>query len=181
MAQQRNPVKKPVKSPDTVYAERYNEMRRYRDYELTAATWYTAILLGVLGLIVTAKFGDIGTTSLLAKSLSSSTTIQFLVAGAITLIGGGSFYSVRYVHFRYNELWNHTRATMETSWSKFTPAEMNIRPRHIIYMTHIIIIGASNFLIFAPPCQAGIVVSLAAIGLICLVTFVFVRPAPLAK
>ena len=43
-------------SKDTVYSEFYNEMRRFRDYELTASTWYMAILLAITGFILSAKF-----------------------------------------------------------------------------------------------------------------------------
>lgn len=45
---------------ESIYSELCNELRRYRDYELTAATWYTAILLALLGFYASAKFGSGG-------------------------------------------------------------------------------------------------------------------------
>lgn len=38
---------------DAVYQELYAEMRRYRDYELTIATWYTTLLVGIAAGVAT--------------------------------------------------------------------------------------------------------------------------------
>jgi len=56
----------------------YQEMRRYRDYELTVATWYTTILLAVLGFVLSGLSGGLITfvIALFAKDLNFSISTE---------------------------------------------------------------------------------------------------------
>lgn len=60
-------------------------MRRYRDYHLNVATWYTVILLAVFGEILTVKFGSVQPG--LSQLLSTNLAVKILIAVFTTLIG----------------------------------------------------------------------------------------------
>ncbi len=45
-------------SRESVYREMYNEARRHRDHEFTSSTWFVTLLLGILGFLLTARFGN---------------------------------------------------------------------------------------------------------------------------
>ena len=75
-------------TPDVVYQEMYQEMRRFRDYELTAATWYTTILLAFLGYVF--QFQD---QDLLANGIA-----KFFISALAALIGFGGIFSIEYVN-----------------------------------------------------------------------------------
>jgi hypothetical protein len=137
--------------PDTIYSERYNEMRRFRDYELTASTWYSAIFLAIFGLIVASKFQQ--PHSFIACLLSSNHCAQLIVAAAVTLIGWFSIYSVCYVGYRYHVLRHYMDLIMEPLspiQPRFKPRKFCFQPRDAIFFTQLIIIGASDLAIFAP-------------------------------
>lgn len=86
MPKQNNERKEPNEvNKDTVYSELYSEMRRYRDYHLNVATWYTVILLAVFGEILTVKFGSVQPG--LSQLLSTNLAVKILIAVFTTLIG----------------------------------------------------------------------------------------------
>jgi len=125
-------------SKDTVYSEFYAEMRRFRDYELTISTWYTAILLAVLGAILTFKFGP--TSSELSHLLRTNLLIKILLAGVSSLIGISGLCSVIYASRRYHELREYVDKNLEPKWKKFKPEYKKWGPRQAILMTFFILI-----------------------------------------
>lgn len=162
-------------SRDTVYSEHYNELRRYRDYELTASTWYTVILLGALGFIISAKFGGDIPPKPLGIALTNYFPIQFFVALVSTMIGGASLYSIRFANLRYQELRNYMAQHLEPSWWTFTRVRRKPTPLDTIYFTQLVIIGVTNYLLFSPPDWKGILAAAIGVGLICLIVWGFLR------
>jgi hypothetical protein len=158
-------------SKGTVYSERYNEMRRYRDYELTASTWYSVILLGILGFLISAKFGDNLASALFKFSPEDRILIQIFTAVAVTLIGACSLFSVRYVASRYDELREHVTRELEPPKWMFTPREFPIQPRHAIYAVQLLMVGASNAVLFTPPVYAGAVAFLISVTMLPVIVF----------
>ena len=84
-------------SDDCYYQEMYQEMRRYRDYELTAATWYTTMLLAILGFIVSKDHGIL------------DDKYKYSIMGLSMLIGFGGAFSVHYVSLRYRQIRDHIK------------------------------------------------------------------------
>ncbi len=139
---------------ETIYSERYNEMRRFRDYELTVSTWYSAILLAILGSIASEKFNQ---KSLLFIHLNSNLTYQVFIASAVVIIGLCFVYSLCYVSFRYQELRTYMTEFIEPNELpyKFKPYETYLKPRDAIFITYVILIGMTNFILLAPPVING--------------------------
>ncbi len=129
-------------SKDTVYSEMYAEMRRFRDYELTAATWYVVILLAILGAILTLKFGS--TQSGLSQLLSTNLPLRLIIAGFATLIGVSGCYSVIYGSSRYHELRKYVDGHLEPEWKKekFKPKRRKIVPLHFVLLVQILLVLA---------------------------------------
>ena len=73
---------------DVVYAEMYNEMRRFRDYEFTSSMWYTALLLAILGFVVAVRFGD--TARSFANLMDAQCWLKVGVTGIAVLVAGAS-------------------------------------------------------------------------------------------
>ena len=122
-------------SHESVYAEMYSEMRRYRDYEFTSSTWYLAMLLAILGFLLLTRFGERGTRfgELIASGWSFRIAIMItalLVALSCSLLMAYSFK--RYKHLReYVD-------TLEPEWKRrsFTPLKEGlINPRRIYHVT----------------------------------------------
>ena len=132
-------------SKDTVYSELYTEMRRYRDYELTASTWYIVILLAILGAILTVKFGPV--ESDLSNFFKFNLLIQLTIAGFATLIGVGGCYSVIFASLRYHELRKYVDRNLEPKWKKFKPKERRVGPHYFILLTQALLTIAIDIII----------------------------------
>lgn len=157
----------------TYYSERYNEMRRFRDYELTISTWFSAILLAILGIIATEKFNH---KSPLFVQLNNNLTTQILIALAVTTIGLCYVYSLCYVAFRYQELRTYMTAFIEPQKQpfQFNPYKTCITPKDAIFVTYVVLIGATNFILLAPHviCSA---ISFACSAIILLTPYIYFR------
>jgi hypothetical protein len=163
-------------SREAVYAEVYNEMRRYRDYELNASTWYTVILLGILGIIVSARFGgQVGQPSQLASNLQDNLLVQSIVAIIDVIIGGASLYSIRYANLRYHQLRNYATNNLEPDWHKNAMpnvlGKIRYSPLHTIYLTHFLIFAGTIYTIFSFYGYPGCLISIGITGLLCLIVF----------
>ena len=128
---------KNIISKESVYREMYNEMRRYRDYELNSSKWYSTILIAILGFILKDKI-------FISKSLdyqtSSKYNLQFIILISIItiLIVTASCHGVWVAHKRHDELRRYTN-TLEPKWKKFQPSKIAPFTRIFIYVTQIII------------------------------------------
>ena len=121
-----------VKS-ETVYGEVYNEMRRYRDFEFTSSTWYTALLLAAFGFLIATRYGE--TASRFDLILATSCTLKLLVVLGAAIIAATSNFLVWYSHQRYRELRDWTNNALEPSWKNITLRQISFTPRHIFYIT----------------------------------------------
>lgn len=159
-------------SINLIYQEIYQEMRRLRDYEINSSSWYTAILVAMLGFVVTIKYGDGTFDSELKSLLDTSVFVQCLFALVITFLGWSSACSVRYVSMRYHELKNylfdkrHVDLLSALNWAEFRPIERVVEPVNLIYLTHFMILAISNSIIFMPNGFAGIAISLSVLSIL---------------
>jgi hypothetical protein len=86
------------------YEQIFHEMRRYRDYELTVATWWNTVLLALFSGIIWAKSQAAGN---FAYTLSQSWTANFLLTAFVLAMGAGILHSLRYTSVRYST-WRST-------------------------------------------------------------------------
>jgi hypothetical protein len=136
-------------SSDIAYQEMYQEMRRYRDYELSVSTWYMTFLLAILGGIFTAKFGELG-----FDNLANNCVVQTIVVFVVLLIGSSGMWSVYYSHRRYKHIRDYIfdkKLNLEPDWKKnYSPERIFPEPRHLILSTQLILIVLSIVAAFWP-------------------------------
>ena len=135
---------------EVVYSELHNELRRYRDYELTVATWYTAIFVAFLGFVVSAKYGE---GPALAKFIQSG-SVQVSMSVISIMLGAGSLCSIRWASRRHHEIRNIVYELLEPQWVKdaLKPIlnQKGIRPRHFIYIVQLSLVVATWLVIWVP-------------------------------
>jgi len=123
-------------SCDIVYQELYEEMRRYRDYELSVATWYTAILAAIFGVLIAIK----------PQLDSLNCVVKSLIVALILLLGISSLYSICYAHKRYNQR-REIADKLEPGWNT-PPPKQTITPRHLICITLVCLVIFSIIVLF---------------------------------
>jgi hypothetical protein len=79
-------------SLDTVYTQTYAELRSCRDHELMVATWFTAILLAMIGAIVASKYAAAG--SPLGVALERCPSLKWFGALVPVLLGTFGAWSI---------------------------------------------------------------------------------------
>lgn len=164
---------------DAIYQEKYQEMRRYRDYELTSSTWYTAFLIAILGFLITIIHGDNRQFIELRLILTTNLQVQILTALSITFLGFASLYSVRYVNLRYQELKHYIFDDPETKYfrpesiKKFSPEDKKrkIKPVDLIYLVHLLILAVSNIVIFSASGWCNVILS----WIFLIIAFIMIR------
>lgn len=134
-----------------LFSEYYHELRRYRDYELKVSTWYSAILLGALGLIIHAKFMVSKDASdavrFIESELYNNFSLKLALAFVFNVIGSAALFSVRYAYLRHAEMRDYVNTHLEPA-KHFTPSEMRCTPRHFIIFSQLVIMAAGNVVIF---------------------------------
>ena len=145
-------------SIDIIYQEYYQEMRRYRDYELISSTWYTAILIAITGFVIDVLFGK-GFPQI-KLLLNSNLPVQIFTSLATTFIGCASIYSIRWANLRYEEL-KYFVFTVKKSYIQedyqFTPKPRKMKPVRLIYSVHYLILSILNYVIFSQKIYAYII------------------------
>jgi hypothetical protein len=109
----------PKVSPDTVYTQVCTELRSYRDHELTVATWFTSILLALLGSVVAGKYAAAG--SPLGVALERCLFLKWFLAATPVLLGAFGAWSIGSAMRRYGKLRKWVTATLEPNFAHFTP------------------------------------------------------------
>jgi len=133
-------------NPDIVYQELYEEMRRYRDYELTSSTWFMVILLATISGIITLKFGDHSNFDLLTCNFLFKVISSFLC----TLIALSGILSAIFAACRYNHLRDWVTKNFEPDWKKYKPKDIKfLKPIWLIVTTQVTLWIISLFLIWA--------------------------------
>lgn len=128
-------------SRDTVYSELYNEMRRFRDYEFTSSTWYTALQIAILGFVLSVRFGYEDKPSRLAVLLTENCAAKVGVIVLTGLVCAAALYLVHYSVNRYFWLRSWVDENLEPAWKKaaFQKEVRCFGPRHILYATQLIL------------------------------------------
>lgn len=126
-------------TPEIVYQEAYNEMRRYRDYELSSSNWYILFLLAILGTVTTNDF----------SSIPNSWKIGLCLITII--IGFMSLASLRYVQVRHRQFRTIISDNLEPVWYQDkwanikNPPIIKLKP---IYFLYIILASLSSLNVF---------------------------------
>lgn len=127
-------------SRDTVYSEMYAEMRRFRDYHLNVASWYTVILLAILTAVLTMKFGS-GQPGIFQR-LGTNLLVKISILVFATLLGMSSCRSIRYASKRYDELRKYVDDHLEPLWKDFKPKRVKFTPQFFMLTTQILLVLA---------------------------------------
>jgi len=120
-------------SKDAVYSEFYEEMRRFRDFELNVSTWYTNILLAILAGIIALKVGA-------GICPNTNPAVEFVIIIVVILLGYSSYYSIKYANRRYRQLRKYVDENLEPDWKDFEPEKIKIVPRHFILLTQVLLL-----------------------------------------
>jgi len=130
-------------SYDIMYQEYMAEMRRFRDYELSSSTWYTAFIMAINGFFINIMYGNDFYN--FKKIIESNTLIQICIATLIILFGFSGVFSVRWAKIRYEKLKNFVfnndvnKKYIPDDYN-FTPDSMTkLRPVSFIYIVQIIL------------------------------------------
>jgi hypothetical protein len=127
-------------SIDTVYSEMYTEMRRHRDYQFSSATWYTTLLLALVGLILAAKYGE--NKSGVKDIIINHAEIKWIIVLVAAVVCFNSCYAILYSHQRYSDLRGYTDDNLEPSWrKKFTPRTTMIQPHILLVANQLILVA----------------------------------------
>lgn len=148
-------------TPDAnyLYTQMYTEMRRYRDYETTVATWWATLLLALLGGLIAAQGNRCPPG--LAENLLKQCCIKAFLTLAVVSIGAGLLHALHYTNIRYNTLRHECNiyfkdpqelkrigTTLRTEHKGWTPL-------YTIVLIVITLIGAILFVIWAGPCASA--------------------------
>jgi hypothetical protein len=108
---------------NTQYTQAYNELRRYRDYELQAAGWFAVLQIG----LATLAWRDL---LFLHKNLDNNGFAQFVFTALVYLIGVSGVISVSFAQARYQALQNATvrRFGEAYTWTNLPKASGLVKP-----------------------------------------------------
>jgi hypothetical protein len=93
-------------SRDVVYQQLYQEMRRYRDYEIVVSGWYITLTLGVIG----------GLFAISKLNINVGSCLVWLFSTFFVIAGLGISYVIWYAHDRYRSLRDYTDKNIEPAW-----------------------------------------------------------------
>lgn len=105
-----------VVNRDAVYAQLYFEMRRYRDYELTAATWWTALLVAILSGLLWISAASGAAQNILVPILRDF-RVKTLMTVPLFLFGLGILHALHYTNLRYQVLRRFCDKELEPAYS----------------------------------------------------------------
>lgn len=133
-----------------VYQEFYQEMRRYRDYELTSSNWYTTLLLAILSSIIVIRF----TSDAFLQHLFDDILVRSVICVITLILYIGGVFSVNYVSTRYQKIRNYVNDNLEPEWKKTgfknVIKPQRITPRFFIYLTLTTLFLAVVLILFFP-------------------------------
>jgi len=137
-------------SIDSIYEQKFIEMRRHRDYEIRASTWYTTILTSVIIGICILKFGTFN-----QRFFYSNADMAFLYFGINILVAILSFagaHTVWYSNKRYQEIRSWMDTHMElVNEHKFSPIKHIVKPNQVIIFLFISIYIFTTILLWIQP------------------------------
>ena len=120
-------------SKDVVYQQLYQEMRRYRDYQIVVSGWYATLAMGVIaGLFAIPKL-DVNFGVCFAHLFS----IFFILAGL------GISYVIWYANNRYVSLKELANQIYSAS-----PHEILVKPHHILILINLMLTIAGVIVVY---------------------------------
>ena len=122
---------------DAAYAAANAEMGAYRNYEITFSTWFTAILLAILGAVVTIRWGTNQTR--LGLLLDARLEARLLVGVVAAAVGCCACFCQWYVTRRYDELRHYLETGFRLCVKPLVRAQPRFRPRHAIVVMHVVL------------------------------------------
>jgi hypothetical protein len=136
--------------PSAVYSEMYNEMGRFRDYQFRSSTWYTALLLAILGFLIATRFGT--TAPKFDQLVGQSCCVKFLIILLAVVIAAVSSYLIHYSNRRYRHLRHWTDEHLEPEWKKkrFTVDERCLKPHWIYHFTAWVLVAIISVVTILP-------------------------------
>ena len=132
---------------NTVYSEMYTEMRRFRDYELRVSTWYTTILVAIVGFLAKQRFDEVIEAESMAPLSQKSVWESVLVLIIITALAFASCFSVWYASRRYFTLRDWMNENLEPEWTKSLRGKATVGPRHVIYIVQLLLLLVSYVIV----------------------------------
>lgn len=133
---------------DTVYREMYTEMRRYRDYELNIAKWYSTFSLGYFGAVYFLLHSQGGKELRDTLAIGCGGKLLLVILGGIICLAGA--YSSWYATDRYDHLRQKVTEVLEPDWSKsFKPPIRLLEPGYIIWFVPFALFAATCWILFA--------------------------------
>jgi hypothetical protein len=129
--------------PDAVYRELYCEMRRFRDYEFRASTWFSAFLAVLLGFVFVNRYEKIAPpqesdrSSTLQLALRNDQFVRFGVVGISFVVAATAAFIVKFSSVRYHELRTFTTYLEPQSKRerRLAVIQPRIKPHHLLYWT----------------------------------------------
>ena len=115
--------------PEAVYAERYNESRRFRDYQLQFTKWTISIVLAIAG-------AYIGLATHSDFNLGTCSRIE-LIAVVLSL-SVGTILVVLHADARFREIVTHMKR-VKPQFDDFDPEDKCVRPHHVMTVLIVII------------------------------------------
>jgi hypothetical protein len=119
---------------DTVYREMYTEMRRFRDYEFSSSTWFTALLLGIFAFVVMTRHGDASAS--LKTLFNEKCFLRCLLVICSAVPAAASTFLIHHTRSRYLELRDWMDKNLEPSWKNgWKPSSKKFEPHLLLYGT----------------------------------------------
>lgn len=134
-------------SRDVYYQEKYNEMRRHRDWQLNAANWCTIILLAIIAGFVSLTQGE----SQIETLFGLCGIVIFKICAVliiITIVVLGSkivdHSANRYSHLRK---WVSDYLEPSVNGNKYVPEDVGVRIQNVIIAILVILGVLTSFIV----------------------------------
>ncbi len=143
----------------TVYSELYNEMRRYRDYELTSSAWYTIYELAILGFITSNNYANIsGNIQIVVLKYKIGVIIHILVLIVSTYIFIAACHALWFTKNNYTPMRQFVKDKFDNNKGAIegdilqeliqVMPNRKIVPLHFLYGVHVLLLFAIYLIIF---------------------------------
>jgi hypothetical protein len=146
------------KTEAVYHHELYEEMRRFRDYELRAATWYTTILVVIIGFLVRQQIVLGGVeldTAGGAPNLAGAAT-AVVALSIIAALGFASCLSVWHASQRYHQLRDLTNE-LEPTWKRDLVTKhikpSSFEPHLMILLVQVVLVIGGWIMVLAVICN----------------------------
>jgi hypothetical protein len=106
---------------DAVYAQLYNETRRFRDYQLAFAKWSVSLILAFAG----------GYLALTTHGFTPGIYTRLLLVCAVLSLSVGSVLVILHTNSRFDEIRRYVNS-IQPGFMHFKPAHKRVKPHHVM-------------------------------------------------